>query len=116
MKTKSVSSRDIGPLEDPLGNIKEEDKDISEILNNFFSSVFTVEDVSNIPDPVSISLPNQGTGMNYDININEGVVRKALREVKNNKSDGIDGITSNLILAISESLVIPITAILIGKF
>ena len=49
--------------------------------------------------------------MNYDIDINEDVVRKAINEVKKNKAGGTDEISSNLILAIAEPLVVPITVI-----
>lgn len=103
-------------MEDPQGNLKEEDKDICDILNNYFSSVFTDEDCSNIPNPKPMVLPNQGAGMINDIEISEVIVRKALNGVKKNKAGGTDEIPSNLILAVSEALVVPITAIFRSSF
>ena len=40
----------ISSLKDKKGNLITEDKDRAEILNNFFTSVFLKEDVSNLPN------------------------------------------------------------------
>ena len=46
MKTKSA----IGPLKDPLGNLVVENDKMADVLNNAFCSVFTNEDIVNIPE------------------------------------------------------------------
>ena len=41
----------IGPIADPTGTLLTEEKDMARELNRYFSSVFTREDMTNIPDP-----------------------------------------------------------------
>ena len=49
---RKVSSRaSVGPLKDSDGNIKTDDKSMTETLNQFFSSVFTREDLTDLPVP-----------------------------------------------------------------
>ena len=43
MKEETKSKSSIGDWKDANGEIKTEDKDKAEILNDFFASVFTVE-------------------------------------------------------------------------
>ena len=50
MKEETKSKSSIGDLKDANGEIKTEDKDKAEILNDFFASVFTVEGDSELPD------------------------------------------------------------------
>ena len=47
-ETKSKST--IGDLRDKDGNLKTKDQEKANILNDFFSSVFTVEGNSELPD------------------------------------------------------------------
>ena len=48
MKSKSAVRETIGPLKN--GNkLIYDDKEMSDILNNYFASVFTQENMSNIP-------------------------------------------------------------------
>jgi hypothetical protein len=39
----------VGPLRDAHGNIVSEDEKMAEVLNRYFSTVFTREGVTNIP-------------------------------------------------------------------
>lgn len=41
---------DVGPLENDVGEVIMGNKEMAEELNNFFASVFTVEDTSNVPE------------------------------------------------------------------
>ena len=41
-------------MKDSLGSLITKDKDVSCLLNNYFSSVFTLEDIQNIPEPIRI--------------------------------------------------------------
>ena len=49
VKEETKSKISIGDLKDENGEIKTEDKDKAEILNNFFASVITVEGDSELP-------------------------------------------------------------------
>ena len=37
-----------------MGSLITKDKDVSCLLNNYFSSVFTLQDIQNIPEPIRI--------------------------------------------------------------
>ena len=49
---RRTSSRvKVGPLKDNEGKSVTDDESMTTILNQFFSSVFTSEDLSNLPEP-----------------------------------------------------------------
>jgi len=48
--SKSRAKVGIGPLLDKLGKLSNDQKIMSEILNDYFSSVFTKEDLATMPD------------------------------------------------------------------
>ena len=49
--SKMKAKVNVGPLEDENGNIICDDKKMMEILNSYFSSVYTMERLENITDP-----------------------------------------------------------------
>jgi hypothetical protein len=51
VKTKTKSRTTVGPLITKDKRVLTEEKDMAEELNKFFSSVFTREDLANIPEP-----------------------------------------------------------------
>jgi len=71
------------------------DKDIAERFNQYFSSVFTSEDLSNIPTPVTV-LDGlvQCTDLQFDVN----TVTKALLKLRPDKSMGPDGLACTKII------------------
>ena len=50
VKEETKSKSNIGDIKDQHGNIKTEDVDKAEILNDFFASVFTVEGNEEMPE------------------------------------------------------------------
>jgi len=60
VKSKTKSRSGVGPLK-VNDKLVSDDQEMTECLNNFFSSVFTVEDLSNIPT---------ANNMNFDESIN----------------------------------------------
>ena len=61
---------------------------MAEVLNNFFSSVFTKEDTESIPQPKKINT----TSRFNDIHITEADLIKYIQKLKHIKSPGPDGI------------------------
>ena len=49
IKSKTKSHTGIGPLKDADGHLITDDKKMAEKLNNFFASVFTNENIHDIP-------------------------------------------------------------------
>ena len=81
----------IGPLLDELGNPHGDDNKMSEILNNYFSTVFTNEDLATMPDieyRINSYLPNKDVEILEDIDTIRIKVTTALGKLKENKSAG----------------------------
>ena len=80
---------------------------MSGILNQAFSSVFTNEDITNIPNP-----PNMYDGNDDDrleiLNITEEEISKYLKSIDANKSTGADMISPRLLKACQMELLLPL--------
>ena len=76
---------------------------MAENLNEFFSSVFTREDISILP-----VLETKFEGREFDylgqLIVTPTMVAMKIRDVKNNKSPGVDGIPPKLLLEIVEQI------------
>ena len=86
---KLSSTTGIAPLKDHSGDILFSDVEKAELLNQYFVSVFTVDD-GNIP-PFKSRLPSSSPGIN-DINTSPAAVRRVLGSLKSNSAAGPDGI------------------------
>ena len=51
MSSKRRTKSKIGPLKNKAGKPVIDDRETADILNDYFASVFTVEDVNCIPNP-----------------------------------------------------------------
>lgn len=84
------------------------EKQKADVLNDFFSSVFTREDHTNIPD-----FPNRKTRDEMqDLQITEEMVLKKLKKLKPNKAGGLDGIGPRVLIETAESAKTPVTIIM----
>ena len=76
---------------------------MAENLNEYFSSVFTREDVSTLP-----VLENKFEGREYDylgqLTVTPIMVAMKIRDMKDNKSPEVDGISPKLLLEIVEQI------------
>ena len=91
----------IGPLEDDQGNIISRDEDMAEILNKYFASVYTVEDLSEIP---RVPVVYQGNEPLRKINITEERVREKIRKLNPTKSPGPDELYPRELKEVEEEL------------
>ena len=82
----------IGPLKDTAGNEISKDQETAEVLNNYFSSVFTEEDIVSMPYAKKIFKENLDLEGLNKIEIDENLVRNKLAELNVNKSPGPDEI------------------------
>ena len=94
---KSVKPK-IGPIKEG-DNLLTEDKDIASALNNFFTSVFTNENLETLPD-VSKACDNEIS----DFVITQNMVEVELGKLKVNKAPGGDGKHPALIKEYSNEL------------
>ena len=82
LKTRST----IPTLDKPDGSKAETPREKANVLNKFFNSMFTIEDVDNIPSP----LENFEGGVLSDIEITIDMVYTKLKLLNQNKSSGPD--------------------------
>src|SRR6218665_3463108 len=64
VRSKQKRKERVGPLKKDVGNeeVIVEDEEAAEVLNKYFSSVFTLEDLGNIPEPRQTCL-SSGNGL-----------------------------------------------------
>jgi len=97
----------VKPLVGPDGIEVQDPAQITELFNSQFSSVFTAENKTEVPCPLSIF-----TGSDYDklcdiVFIEDEVLKRLLR-LWEDKSAGVDDIASRLLKAISSEVAIPV--------
>ena len=84
----------IGPLKDRDNKTISNDEEMANTLNEYFTSVYTEEDTSEIP---SAPIIYQGNEPLRKINITEEMVRNKLKQLKSCKSSGPDGFHPRII-------------------
>ena len=99
----------VGPLKDSAGKVLNNDRETAEVLNDYFSSVFTVEDLSYIPNAKQMFQGDlESEGLNTLV-IDENTVGQKLAELNVNKSQGPDGIHPKLLSELQLELKKPLT-------
>jgi Reverse transcriptase (RNA-dependent DNA polymerase)/Endonuclease-reverse transcriptase len=104
---KLSCKKGVGALTDAAGNIITDDKHRAEVLNQYFSSVCTVDDGSSqsldrvVPQDVSLD----------NVSFSPDKVAAAIKKLKRGKSSGPDGYPSTLFKELSASLVEPLSLI-----
>ena len=84
--------------------------EMAKILNGFFSSTFTKENLSNLPEPSKRAMNGRNLELN-DISIDEEKVRRTLDKLQDNKAAGVDGINSTFLKNGIDGMVIPLVKI-----
>lgn len=106
-RSKQKNKVTVGPLSDYKGNIIDCDQEASEMLNDYFVSVFTKENNKEIPESELIFDHNiEALQM---IDINENIVLEKLSKIKTSKSPGPDGIHPKLLFELRNELSGPLT-------
>ena len=110
VRSKQKVQDKVGPLEGSDGNIITEGFLIAEYLNEYFSSVFNMEDISILP-----VLETKFEGREFDclgqLIVTPTMVAMKMRDMKDNKSPGVDGIPPKLLLEIVEQISIPLATV-----
>ena len=100
-------TKDKGPLKDQNGELLVEDQKNAELLNGYFSSVFTQEDVSNIPEP-KILFKGDSNEKLTELKVTPKEVLGKLENLKVDKSPGGDNIHPKLLYELRGALAKPI--------
>ena len=102
----SVPVEKVGPLKDSMGNLITKNKDAAYLLNNYFSSVFTLENIQIIPEPIRIFKGDFVTEGLYLTHITPELVEKKLEKLNVNKCPGLDGIHPRMLFELRKQLAI----------
>ena len=109
MKSTNRVPSAVPNLKKPDGTFTNSDEEIAETLNQQYSSVFTAEDTTNIPNipPKNLTTPEL-----QKISVTEEEVLKELKSLQPNKSPGIDGMHPRVLKELAEQLAKPVTILL----
>jgi len=109
-RSKSKCNIRVGDLCNSQGQLISDAAEKAELLNNFFSSVFTRETVESIPspDPCFTGSVNQRL---CDINVDASVIAGKLHALRPDKSAGDDNLSPRLLRDLSTELATPVSLI-----
>ena len=77
---------------------------MAEVLNEYFSSVFTTEDISSLPVSFTKFEDNKSEYLGQ-LFVTPEMIATKIKKMKDNKSPGIDGIPPKLLKEMSSKLV-----------
>ena len=104
-KSRLKTREQITSLTKPDGTTAKSAKDKAEALNDFFSSVFTVEDIENLP----AKPPTICDEVIYSTVITPSIVKEKLEALNPNKSPGHDKWHPFFLRSIAEAICIPLS-------
>ena len=110
VNNKSLKKSSIGPILDDAGDLKSGDVDKTNILNNFFASVYTIEDLTTIPamnDVIDFNITN----ILDSVEITEEEVSFQIDKLLLRKSPGPDGFFPMHLKRLKNVIVQPLTKI-----
>jgi hypothetical protein len=106
IKSKTKARTGIGPLKKADGTLTTDGREMADILNGFFSSVFTKEDLTNLPTK------NRETNkLLTDIEVNERLVMKKIDKLKKDSAPGPDNIHPRLLKELKHQVARPLVII-----
>ena len=110
VRSKQNVQDKVGPLEDSAGNIISQGFLMAEDLNDYFSSVFTKEDISSLP-VADAKFQEAKSDYLGPLVVTPELVAKKIKAMKDNKSPGVDGIPPKLLMETVEQISIPLAIV-----
>ena len=111
MRSKTKSKVKVGPLLNRNGKVIDDKKEMCELLNDYFSSVFTLENTANLPNinPRQNSCqPTKVIKELTNVEITQEKVLQTIKTMKRNKTGGGDGLYSSFLLGVGEAIAEPL--------
>ena len=109
-RSKSKSRVGVGPLLSDSGVKSESDMEMCEAFNEYFTSVFTVEDKSQVPIPIQKFKGSQDEKLS-DITITQGAVADKLAQLRAGKEAGTDELNPRYLKEIQTEICSPLLRI-----
>ena len=107
VRSKQKVRDKVRPLENNRGNIISDRFQIAEVLNEYFSSVFTTEDISSLPVPFTNFEGNKSEHLGQLL-VTPKMIANKIKKMIDNKSPGVDGIPLKLLKEIVEQISTPL--------
>ena len=101
---KLKSRQPVSDLRKENGELTTNDEEKAQVLNDFFSSVFTREDQTNIPEPTQREVPKPLTKVNFTA----ANIEKRLLKLKTSKSPGPDGLHPRILKELAKEISKPL--------
>ena len=108
ISSKARSDNKVGPLKNADGEVVTGNKETADFLNRYFSSVFTKENLHNMPEADDIFEGSVDQSLS-DIEITEEIVLNKMSKLNVNKSQGPDEIHNKLLYELRHELSKPLT-------
>ena len=112
VRDKTQVRQGVSDLNKTEGDTVTDDIEKANLLNSFFASAFTQENISNIPRMPARKVYN----ILNEVSINEDKVKEILASLKIDKSPGPDGIHNRVLYENREQILVPLTETLINSF
>ena len=106
IKSKTKSKSTIGPLRNTEGQLITDDRGMADELNKYFSSVFTIENLENIP-----ILEQETENRLETINISWARIRRQIKNLRTGSAPGPDGISTQVLKELQEEFLEPLSII-----
>ena len=110
VRTVTKSKDRVGPLKDSSGTIIDDDRSMCDTLNNFFASVFTKEDIHNVPEVVNI-FNGEDSQFLSTVQITSDDVYNKIIKLKDGKAPGDDGFVPEFLKHLANVVSIPLAVI-----
>ena len=104
LNKKKTNKVNVGPIRREDGSLCHDDKEMTEILNKHYASVFTKED-PHLPDKQP---PCESPKME-DVKFNPSVIAEILKHMKNSSSPGPDEISQRIIKEVADEVSLPLS-------
>ena len=104
--SKQCVKDSIGPLKGNNGAAISNNKEMAESLNEYFSTVFTLEDTNALP--ATEQLIEEGKTCLEQLMVTPGMIEAKIKGLKDNKSPGADGISQLLLKEMVDDISVPL--------
>ena len=102
-RSKSRVKTSVGPLIGENGSLASTDKDMANMLNEFFASVFTKENMDEFPTVKQCFRGSENEKL-HTYSVTPDMVKSKLLKLKMNKAPGIDSVGTRILLELSEEI------------
>ena len=107
IRAKNKGKEGIGPLKNDAGEVVSSCKEMAVLLNDFFSSVFTMEDLNTIPNGEEIL----GVSSFENIEFTSKLISEKLSKLNVGKASGPDKLVPRILKELANEIVIPLNII-----